>query len=44
MRNMTGDRDRNSKVHRTNDDVMMLDSAGSMRQRAAASRGIYSVE
>ena len=46
---MTANRIRNSKVHRTvagkaNDEVLMLDSAGSMRQHTAASRGVYSVE
>ena len=41
---MTGDRDRNTKLHKTvagkaDDDVLFLESAGSMRQRMVASRG-----
>ena len=47
---MTGDRDRNTKLHKTvagkadDADVLFLESAGSMRQRTAASRGGYSID
>ena len=42
---MTGDRDRNTKLHKTvagrddDADVLFLESAGSMRQRMVGSRG-----